>query len=170
MAASNDILILSISRDKNIRREPAVVLRGFHYPHFEQISYNTALRAPPVPPRPSEVPCAKRMEALPQHALGPAKAAPYVGDRFRPVGARAATRRGTSMTTMPVATKLVTWRTPTLIVLCGCLISMMSFGPRATLGLFLTPQSLANGWERDVFGLALAIQNILWGLGQPFAG
>ncbi len=47
---------------------------------------------------------------------------------------------------------------------------MMSFGPRSTLGLFLTPQSQANGWGRDVFGLALAIQNILWGLGQPFAG
>jgi len=74
------------------------------------------------------------------------------------------------MTTMPVATKRVTWRTPAVILLCGCLISMMSFGPRATLGLFLTPQSQANGWERDVFGLALAIQNILWGLGQPFAG
>ena len=62
------------------------------------------------------------------------------------------------------------WRTPVVIVLCGCLISMISFGPRSTLGLFLTPQSQANGWGRDVFGLALAIQNILWGIGQPFAG
>ena len=62
------------------------------------------------------------------------------------------------------------WRTPLVIVLCGCLISMLSFGPRSTLGLFLTPQSQANGWDRDVFGLALAIQNILWGAGQPFAG
>src|SRR5581483_631522 len=39
-----------------------------------------------------------------------------------------------------------------------------------TLGLFLTPQSTANGWGRDVFGLAIAIQNIMWGLAQPFAG
>jgi MFS family permease len=62
------------------------------------------------------------------------------------------------------------WRTPVVIVLCGCLISMISFGPRSVLGLFLTPQSQANGWGRDVFGLALAIQNILWGIGQPFAG
>src|SRR5713101_4860229 len=62
------------------------------------------------------------------------------------------------------------WRNPAVIVLCGCLISLISFGPRSTLGLFLTPQSQANGWERDVFGLALAIQNILWGLGQPLAG
>ena len=62
------------------------------------------------------------------------------------------------------------WRTPVVIVLCGCLVSMISFGPRATLGFFLTPMSQANGWSRDVFGLALAIQNILWGMGQPFAG
>lgn len=62
------------------------------------------------------------------------------------------------------------WRTPVVIVLCGCLISMISFGPRATLGFFLTPMSQANDWGRDVFGLALAIQNILWGMGQPFAG
>jgi MFS family permease len=65
---------------------------------------------------------------------------------------------------------LIGWRTPVVIVLCGCLISMISFGPRATLGFFLTPMSQVNGWGRDVFGLALAIQNILWGLGQPFAG
>jgi len=57
-----------------------------------------------------------------------------------------------------------------VIVLCGCLISMLSFGPRSALGFFLTPQSQVNGWERDVFGLALAIQNILWGAGQPVAG
>jgi MFS family permease len=62
------------------------------------------------------------------------------------------------------------WRTPAVIVLCGCLISLLSFGPRATLGFFLTPMSQANGWDRDVFGLALAIQNILWGAGQPVAG
>jgi MFS family permease len=62
------------------------------------------------------------------------------------------------------------WRAPAVIVLCGCLIAMVSFGPRSTLGLFLTPQSQANGWERDVFGLAIAIQNIVWGAGQPFAG
>jgi len=62
------------------------------------------------------------------------------------------------------------WRVPAVIVLCGCLISLISFGPRSSLGFFLTPQSQANGWGRDVFGLALALQNILWGLGQPLAG
>jgi MFS family permease len=70
----------------------------------------------------------------------------------------------------PATVSTVGWRTPVVIVLCGCLISMVSFGPRATLGLFLTPMSQVNGWDRNVFGLALAIQNLLWGIGQPFAG
>ena len=62
------------------------------------------------------------------------------------------------------------WRTPLVILLCGCVVAVLSFGPRAVLGFFLTPMSLANGWSREVFGMALAIQNLLWGLGLPFAG
>jgi MFS family permease len=62
------------------------------------------------------------------------------------------------------------WRTPLVIVISGCIIAILSFGPRSALGFFLTPLSQANGWGRDVFGLALAIQNLLWGIGQPFAG
>ena len=64
----------------------------------------------------------------------------------------------------------VGWRTPVVVVVCGCLIAMISFGPRSSLGFFLTPLSQANHWGRDVFALALAIQNLLWGIGQPFAG
>jgi hypothetical protein len=63
-----------------------------------------------------------------------------------------------------------TWRTPVVIIGFGCLIAMMSFGPRSTLGFFLTPLSSTNHWGRDVFAVALAIQNLLWGVGQPFAG
>ena len=62
------------------------------------------------------------------------------------------------------------WRTPLLIVGFGCLISMMSFGPRSALGFFLTPMSDANHWGRDIFAFALALQNLLWGIGQPIAG
>jgi len=62
------------------------------------------------------------------------------------------------------------WRTPLVILLCGCLIGMLSFGPRSAFGLFLAPLSTANGWGRDVFALAMAIQMLLWGAGQPFAG
>jgi MFS family permease len=70
----------------------------------------------------------------------------------------------------PALVQRTTWRTPAVIAVCGCLIGMMTFGPRSTLGFFLTPLSQANGWGRDVFALALAVQNLLWGLGQPFAG
>jgi MFS family permease len=63
-----------------------------------------------------------------------------------------------------------TWRTPAAIIIAGCLIAMMSFGPRSSLGFFLTPISSANHWGRDVFGFALALQNLLWGIGQPLAG
>src|SRR6202161_1258736 len=62
------------------------------------------------------------------------------------------------------------WRTPLVIVVCGCLIGMLTFGPRSTFGFFMQPMSREFSWGRDVFGLALAIQNLVWGLGQPIAG
>ncbi len=62
------------------------------------------------------------------------------------------------------------WRTPLVIITCGCVISVMTFGPRSAMGLFLTPMSDANDWPREVFALALAIQNLVWGLAQPVAG
>jgi MFS family permease len=62
------------------------------------------------------------------------------------------------------------WRTPAVVMVFGCLIAMISFGPRSALGFFLTPMSQEFHWGRDVFSMALAIQNLLWGVGQPFAG
>jgi MFS family permease len=59
---------------------------------------------------------------------------------------------------------------PELIVLCGCLIALITFGPRASSGLFQLPMITEYGWGRDTFGLAIAVQNLLWGVGQPFAG
>ena len=64
----------------------------------------------------------------------------------------------------------VSWRTPALVIACGALIGMLTFGPRSTFGVFLQPMSHDLGWGRDVFALAIAVQNLLWGLGQPFAG
>jgi MFS family permease len=74
------------------------------------------------------------------------------------------------MTTLEAATARMSWRTPTVIIICGCLMAMLSFGPRSALGFFLTPMSQENGWGRDVFSQALAMQNLLWGAAQPFAG
>jgi MFS family permease len=62
------------------------------------------------------------------------------------------------------------WRTPLVIMICGCAIALLSFGPRSSLGFFIQPMSQEFSWGRDIFGLALAIQNLLWGLGQPLAG
>jgi MFS family permease len=64
----------------------------------------------------------------------------------------------------------VSWRTPAVIIICGCAMAALSFGPRSALGFFLTPMSQENGWGRDVFSMALAMQNLLWGAAQPFAG
>ena len=57
-----------------------------------------------------------------------------------------------------------------VILACGCLIGMLGFGPRSGMGFLLTPMSSAHSWGRDVFALALAIQMLLWGAAQPFAG
>jgi MFS family permease len=59
---------------------------------------------------------------------------------------------------------------PELVLLAGCMMALISFGPRASAGLFQIPMTAEFGWGRDVFGLAIALQNLLWGLGQPFAG
>jgi MFS family permease len=68
------------------------------------------------------------------------------------------------------AARPLTWRTPAVVVLFGCLIGLLTFGPRSAFGFFLTPLSDANGWGRDVFALSFALQNLVWGIGQPFAG
>src|SRR5437660_4892589 len=65
---------------------------------------------------------------------------------------------------------VASWRTPLVIMICGCAIALLTFGPRSTLGFFIQPMGREFSWGRDVFGLALALQNLLWGLGQPVAG
>jgi MFS family permease len=62
------------------------------------------------------------------------------------------------------------WRTPLVVVICGCLIAVLTFGPRSTFGFFMQPMSKEFAWGRDVFAFAFAVQNLLWGIGQPFAG
>src|SRR6195952_3155526 len=64
----------------------------------------------------------------------------------------------------------VGWRTPLVIIICGCAIALLSFGPRSSLGFFVQPMGREFSWGRDVFALALAVQTLLWGLAQPIAG
>ena len=56
------------------------------------------------------------------------------------------------------------------VILAACLISLTGFGIRASFGLYLEPMTAAKGWSRETFALAMAIQNLLWGLGVPVAG
>jgi MFS family permease len=60
--------------------------------------------------------------------------------------------------------------TPALIVTAGAVVSLIGFGIRADFGLFQDPMLATRGWSRETFALALAVQNLMWGLGQPFAG
>jgi MFS family permease len=68
------------------------------------------------------------------------------------------------------ASGLTSWRSPLVIIACGCAIALLGFGPRSAMGFFIKPMGSEFAWGRDVFGLALALQNLLWGLGQPIAG
>lgn len=74
----------------------------------------------------------------------------------------------TIMTTSPISHK--TGPNIPLIIACGCLIALISFGPRSAMGLFFQPMTEARDWNRELFALALAIQNLIWGAGQPVAG
>ena len=56
------------------------------------------------------------------------------------------------------------------VLVCAALILMLAMGVRQTMGLFMPQMTIANGWSRDEFALAIAFQNILWGAFVPFAG
>ena len=62
------------------------------------------------------------------------------------------------------------WRTPLVILACGTVVLLLSFGTRTSFGIFLAPVSDDLGWGREVFALAIAVQNLVWGLSQPIAG
>ena len=56
------------------------------------------------------------------------------------------------------------------VLVCAALILLLAMGVRQTMGLLLPPMTLANGWSRDDFAFAIALQNLLWGASVPFAG
>lgn len=62
------------------------------------------------------------------------------------------------------------FRQPSTIIVFACLIALITFGTRAGFGLFLTPISETYGWGREIFAIAIGIQNLMWGVGQPVAG
>ncbi|MBD9399801.1 MFS transporter [Pseudomonas sp. PDM11] len=62
------------------------------------------------------------------------------------------------------------WRTSVWIMLGASLILALSLGIRHGFGLFLSPMSAEFGWGRGVFAFAIALQNLIWGIAQPFTG
>lgn len=62
------------------------------------------------------------------------------------------------------------WRVPAVVLWGGAFVLCISLGIRHAFGLFLQPMSLEMGWGREAFAFAIAAQNLVWGLSQPFAG
>lgn len=57
-----------------------------------------------------------------------------------------------------------------LLIILGSLVISTAMGLRHGFGLFMEPLSSELGWGRGVFAFALALQNLVWGLSQPFTG
>ncbi len=92
-----------------------------------------------------------------EDSFGSRRPTPYLGGGLHPPPLRAispaqtAGNRHDDVRIRPRGSRH--WRTPAVVIVCGCLIAMLSFGPRSALGQFLTPMSMRIGWGRDVFSL-----------------
>ena len=56
------------------------------------------------------------------------------------------------------------------VLLCGALIVSLAMGIRHGFGLWLQPITMERGWTRETFAMAIAVQNLAWGIAGPFAG
>jgi MFS family permease len=57
-----------------------------------------------------------------------------------------------------------------VIVVAGCLICAINFGPRVSMGFFQLPLITERGWGRETYSLAMALQNLMWGVGAVIFG
>ena len=58
----------------------------------------------------------------------------------------------------------------TPVLISACVIIIVSFSIRSSFGVFQIPIANEFGWPRAEFSLAIAIQNLAWGIGQPIFG
>ncbi|MDH3631289.1 MAG: MFS transporter [Gammaproteobacteria bacterium] len=65
---------------------------------------------------------------------------------------------------------LVRPKVPVIAISCACIIALLAFGPRSAMGFFQLPILQDTGWDRTTFGMAMALQNLFWGMGQPLFG
>ncbi len=73
------------------------------------------------------------------------------------------------MTTTTIAARK-NWRTPTVVLICGGLALTVALGTRHSFGLFLQPMTQDLEWNRQTFAFAMALQNLVYGIAQPFTG
>lgn len=71
---------------------------------------------------------------------------------------------------MPQTTPVTCDRLMNPVLVAGCIIILVSFAVRASFGLFQLPIAQEFAWPRESFSLAIAIQNLFWGIGQPIFG
>ncbi len=71
---------------------------------------------------------------------------------------------------MPQTTPMTYDRLMNPVLVAGCIIILVSFAVRASFGLFQLPIAQEFAWPRESFSLAIAIQNLFWGIGQPIFG
>ena len=62
------------------------------------------------------------------------------------------------------------WRTPSVVLLCGGIALTIALGTRHNFGLYLHPMTADLGWTRETFSYAIALQNLVYGVAQPFSG
>jgi MFS family permease len=62
------------------------------------------------------------------------------------------------------------WRTPLAVLICGGIILTLALGTRHSFGLFMQPMTADLGWNRQTFAIAIAVQNLLYGLASPVTG
>lgn len=74
----------------------------------------------------------------------------------------------TSSPMQPVST-LTAPDLKTVLLATGCVLTL-AMGVRHGFGFWLQPISLSNGWTRETFSMAIAVQNLMWGVFGPFAG
>lgn len=72
---------------------------------------------------------------------------------------------------MDFAAKPTRWHSSlAVMLLAGCIIALINFGVRSTFGQFTLPISQEYGWPRETYSMAMAIQNLLWGVASIGAG
>jgi len=71
---------------------------------------------------------------------------------------------------MPTATAAPLHKRPYVVLFAGCFIALLTFGIRADFGILNAPITAFHGWDREIFALSFALQNLVWGAAMPFAG